>query len=176
VIMVDEQTKIWAAGFFDGEGGLTINLPTKGNNSYILHTSINNTVKESVEIFFLNWGGSLHKEGHGAGTFDKRGIKSNRQAWQVIFDEDEAYRLIIDLLPYVRTKKPQFEFAKEFIEKVKNLRSLRSGRGKGGGKQTGIEQQYRKEAYQIMKRLNEGENLQDISMPISNTIIIPKLF
>ena len=35
---------------------------------------------------------------------------------------------------------------------------------------------YRKEAYQIMKRLNEVVNSDEISTPIFDTIIIPKLF
>lgn len=176
--MVDEPTKIWAAGFFDGEGGLTINLPAKSNNSYTLHTSINNMVKWVVELFQSNWGGSLHASGNKPGVpykDSKKGYVSNRTMWQVIWDENEAYKLIVDLLPYIKVKKRQFEVAKEFIEKVRDLRSLRSGKGYGGT-QTGIEQQYRKEAYQIMKRLNEGEDLQDVSAPISDTIIIPKLF
>lgn len=177
--MVDEPTKIWAAGFFDGEGGLTINLPTKTSpNSYILHTSINNTVKVAVELFQSIWGGSLHTTGNKPGIpfkDSRKGYVTNKVMWQVIWDEDEAYELIVDLLPYIRVKKRQFEVAKEFIEKVRNLSSLRSGRGPSGT-QTGIEKQYRKEAYQIMKRLNDGENLQDILIPIFDTITIPKLF
>lgn len=161
-MMVDEPTKIWAAGFFDGEGGLSMQ---RNRTTFELFVTIGNTVKEAVELFHNCWGGYFHLSNK-AGEH-----KSTKNCWQVIFRGDDAYKIILDLLPYIKVKGEQFELAKEYFEKVRDLRSLRSG-----NRMTGIEQQYCKEVLKMLKRLNDGEGLQDISIPILDTIIIPKLF
>lgn len=159
--MVDEKTKIWAAGFFDGEGGISLHV---ANGVVDLYATVSNTVKESVELFHELWGGSFHLS-----VKASKG-KHNRDCWQVIFRWDDAYRIICDLLPYVRVKKRQFELAKEYFEKVDDLKRLRRKR------MTGVERQYRKEVQKTMKRLNDGEDLQGISMPTFNDAKIQRLF
>ena len=131
----DERFKIWAAGFFDGEGSVT--LFKRGLDSYVLGVKLTSTAKKAVDMFYSAWGGAVF-------PYRRQRIKSGalgKQAWQVTYDENEAYQLVLDLLPYVELKRPQFELAKEFIEKVRDLRSLRSG---SSHKQTNVERVYRK--------------------------------
>lgn len=60
--MIDDELK-WMAGFFDGEGSVSIikNRVTKNRKylSYTLDAQVANTERDMVELFFTRFGGSI---------------------------------------------------------------------------------------------------------------------
>lgn len=159
----------YCAGFFDGEGTVAMGKE-KHHHAHALRVVIYNSNKEILDIFQGLWGGSLTCRVKGSLT----GVKytARRDVWGLQFAEDQqAYHLITDLLPYIRVKQRQFRLAKEYIEKIRNLRSLR----RKGQRYTGIELAYRKEVHTRMKHLNAAD--ESLGKEPSVTLPeIPKLF
>lgn len=136
---------IWAAGLFDGEGGITIIRPY-----YNLLVSVTNTYKPVLQLFEQRFAGTMQM------TVDPRKSsrhKSNFPCYQFFFKYDSAKEFLILVLPYLRIKKSEAQLALDYISTVTNLASLRGGR-LAGIKMTGLERKARREFYdrlQIIK-------------------------
>lgn len=92
---MDEEFKVWAAGFFDGEGSVLISFTR--SRIYGLHVAMGSTDPTAVELFYGAWGGSV-----------THGIFANsrsRNSWNITFDRPAAKRLLVDLIPYLRLKQ-----------------------------------------------------------------------
>lgn len=108
-----KQDLIYYAGFFDGEGCVSL-CKKKGNSykrgySYQLVVTIANTNKNILE--------PLHKE-HG-GYYQRVENKSTPQGrdiyvWRILCDK--GLRFLKDIYPFVRMKKRQIEIAEARIK------------------------------------------------------------
>lgn len=145
--VVDEVTKIWAAGFFDGEGCLNIGKTKSGDYyNYLPRAFLGCSFKPAIELFALCWGGSNHVREHEG--------RKPIFLWQ-LGTEANIYQLTIDLLPYVRVKHAQFALMKEFIERIRHFRAMRHACSGSFGKQSENERRYRESIYNQMKKLNQ---------------------
>ena len=73
--MITDKELAWAAGFFEGEGTVSIMRPTKRNHGSLC-VSIVNTEKHLFEFFQSRWGGAMremkmfgNRKAHGDGFF-----------------------------------------------------------------------------------------------------------
>ena len=143
---VDEVMKIWAAGFFDGEGTLNITKAKNGGYcNYLPRAFVGCSFKPAIEFFQSCWGGSIHVRYHEA--------RKPMFLWQS-GTEANIYQLVIDLLPYVKVKSAHFSLMKDFIEEIRSFRAIRHACSGSFGKQSENEQRYREGIYSKMKELN----------------------
>ena len=144
-----EEFIIWAAGFFDGEGSITINRP-----HYALVVGISNSDKSVLEAFRQRYKGYLNRTNKAGDDVLKGKYKHNIDCYQFIFEYDATAAFLYAVLPHLRVKKAQAELALEYIATIKSLASLRGGR-RGGKRMTGIERQARIEFYHKMQTIRK---------------------
>jgi hypothetical protein len=110
--MVDEQTKIWAAGAFDGEGCVIIQQFTTvdgygGGYDTVVH--ISNTDPRLVVPFHVNWGGKV--------DIKEDDNPDHRTAYYVLWNvKSEAKKLLTDLIDYLVIKKEAAALVLEGID------------------------------------------------------------
>ncbi len=133
------------AGFFDGEGTISINRRLIKNNyknpSHCLYISISNTNKEIVLEFLKFFGvGQIH-------TYERH-HKSKK--WKTVWRGDiwsrEGYTIIKQLYPFLRVKKRHCNIALNFQEN-KRCYNHRMGLSKK-------EVVFRQNLYHQLKKLN----------------------
>ena len=100
---------IWMAGFFDGEGCVSIGkarmVRKKVFWAYSLNTILCNRVEEPVRRFHSRFGGSMWKySSHG------------QMYWRWNVGSHRAMDLLKDMLPYLTVKRPIAEHAIRFQE------------------------------------------------------------
>jgi hypothetical protein len=93
---VTETDCIWAAGFFEGEGTVTIAV-RNSDETYRLVVIISNTDRPLVEWFRGRWGGWLQP------VYGERPGRVPAWTWAVA--GPGAERFISDIGPYVRSQK-----------------------------------------------------------------------
>ena len=104
--MTREQTLIWAAGFFDGEGCIYIGRRTNtGRPYYILTISVSNTDKATVEIFRKLFGGYISEISSG-------NRRNKLFMWQL--DSAKAANALTELQPYLKSKSKEAKLANRF--------------------------------------------------------------
>jgi len=102
MIVIDELTKAWAAGIFDGEGSALIERT--GEHSYQICVAVATTDSKISKPIMTCWGGH-HRKTRDLNKWGKEGHSVFKIDYSVYFSEKEAYRFLIDILPYVRTKQ-----------------------------------------------------------------------
>lgn len=143
---IGEVIKIWAAGFFDGEGSLTIGKTKSGDYyNYLPRAFLGCSFKPAIELFASCWGGSNYIREHDG--------RKPIFLWQ-LGTEANIYQLTIDLFPYMRVKHAHFALMKEFIERIRRFRAMRHVCSGSFGKQSENERRYRESIYNQMKKLN----------------------
>lgn len=157
---MDEFT-VWAAGFFDGEGSISINRP-----HYALVVGISSTNKAVLEGFRQRYKGYINRTTKAGRVIREGSWKSNLDCYQFVFEYDHAYTFLRAILPYVKVKKHQAELAIEYIVTIKNLASLRGGRV-SGKKMTGVERQARLNFYERLKAMRKDDPLS-VTEPLSS--------
>lgn len=103
-IMSDAFTA-YVAGFFDGEGSISIKNPGK-NTSYRICISIAQKRPEPLFMIQARWGGSLNKRDNNIST--------------LLMFSKKAVSFISDIYPYLVVKRKQAEIAIKFQEGKKN--------------------------------------------------------
>ena len=116
---------IWAAGFFDGEGGVTIRRPF-----YELAVSVTNTCKPVIELFQQRYDGHIGTTPSGGG--------GKLVCYQFVFSWEAAKQFLIEVMPYLLVRKAEAQLALDYISTISNLASLRGGRS-AGRKMTGLD-------------------------------------
>lgn len=155
----NRETIIWAAGFFDGEGSVTI----QKKNGYQLQVSIGGTNSPSLNIFREYWGGKTNIMNRIGDEIGNSGYKVKHTAYQLTFNhgDTETKRLLQDLLPYLIVKKELAELGLEYLEGLKYFLSRRPERGRGGT-MTRREIKYRQEMW---KKFREVQDLDSDIAP-----------
>jgi hypothetical protein len=107
----------WAAGFFDGEGSISISRQgTKKADLFYLRCEVTNTHRGSLEIFQNLFGGQIYE----------RALRNNRKRlyiWRGV--GPVGAQMLEDLLPYLVVKKERAVLAISF-------QADRAGVGRGG--------------------------------------------
>jgi hypothetical protein len=110
---IDETTKAWIAGFFDGEGCASLGW----KDSFQCRLTIANTHLESLELIQSFYGGKI----------TDRTVRSNERAaylWQIFGRATEVFAQ--DILPYSIVKAPQlrlFLYARTLLVVTNGLTS-----------------------------------------------------
>lgn len=149
------MTYLYEAGFFDGEGSITIQRVGRSRQAFQLEVNVASNDKESIELY-RHWGGRLHIYEAGTRQHGETGIRNARtKSYALFFERDEAEGLLTDLLPYLRLKRKQAEIALEFIEVYRKLSPLRFSAGRRGRPPyTGQEVKIYQSLYDKMSSLN----------------------
>src|SRR3990167_1671533 len=101
---VTELTKAWIAGFFDGEGCVSIHMQAerrgRASDSLGLTIQLSNTSLVTLETIRTAYGGRIHR---------KKGYKNRQQcySWQVCGALSDIF--VRAILPYSKVKLPQLE-------------------------------------------------------------------
>jgi hypothetical protein len=141
----------YIAGFWDGEGSITIQRQKIKNSDklqyflYIKASNTNREVLEEIKKFF----------GIGVITTNGKPKEHYRQTWQYQSSCNDAYEIVKMLYPYLIIKKVQAELAMEFQERM-NIYKKRCCRY---SKVTVDEQEYRKNIKIMISNLNKGIGL-----------------
>lgn len=100
---MDDINLSYLAGFFDGEGCISIlkySKKSEWNASYFLQAQIGQKYGSTLDWVKVNFGGNVYKK--------------RDQTW--IVTNFKAYEFIKLLMPYLKYKKPQAELAIKFYE------------------------------------------------------------
>lgn len=120
--MMDRDKLIWAAGFFDGEGCVSIRRqkrPARENSvrdvywTYTIDSAVSQKNPEPLEVFKALFGGHLY-------SYESYGVTY----WRWCIAGKHTYRMLVLLLPYLIVKKGIAELAIRFQEKQNQWRKL----------------------------------------------------
>ncbi|SRR6266566_5746980 len=104
----------YLAGLFDGEGSVNIFKQPKRKDmtvpAYFIEISIGNTHKGVLQWVLEKFGGRLS---HNAEQYTKR----NHRTWRWRASSNDAYEVLVAMLPYLTVKKEQAKLAIEFRER-----------------------------------------------------------
>ena len=104
----------YLAGFFDGEGSITIcpssTAPRSKNPNHILRVSVGNTNPTIPKLLQSVFGGSL--------TI-RPAVGNCREVFQWMISAVKAITFLNAISPYLRMKTPQYTVAKEFQDSRK---------------------------------------------------------
>lgn len=103
---MDAKLPYWA-GFFDGEGCVTISRTYSKNKrpSYTLTVQIGNTHLGVLEEI---------KERYGGGIYTRKGVEGRTRMYDINLRSKVAEAFISDILPFLVVKKKEAELALEF--------------------------------------------------------------
>lgn len=110
----------YAAGFFDGEGCVSITVRGKWRQ-VSLRVTIVNTEAAILSAFHVQWGGSIPRPRTSL-TAETRGWKPFRQ-W--VLNGHAAMAFLSEIRPYLRLKCGQVDLAFEFWEFMQQPKSAR---------------------------------------------------
>ncbi len=93
--MITDKELAWAAGFFEGEGTVSIMRPTKRNYGSLC-VSIANTEKHLLDFFQSRWGGAMR---------EMKMFGNCKRAWRWILSSQQAAVYLADIQPFVFGKR-----------------------------------------------------------------------
>lgn len=132
---VDEKLIAYVAGFFDGEGCVSVWSKGGKKGSYTFGVIIVNTNPIPLGICKDIFGGSIYKETRGG---------PRRPLWIWRCSYNKAIKFINAILPYSIIKKPELEVALEYAKTLK-----------GNNNRQGISISVRRKRERIKKELKE---------------------
>src|SRR3990170_1072595 len=100
-----ETEKAYIAGFFDGEGSITIAIQKSSPNGAVI-VQISNTNKPVLEWIQSKFGGSIH--------IKTRENERQQNSWKLDICSLMANRFLKTIQPYLKLKTPQAQLAIEF--------------------------------------------------------------
>jgi len=152
----------YLAGFFDGEGSITIQRRTGNHCWFRLFVVIASNDKPIIDSFRECWSGHLKEISPGIRQHGETGLRIARAtSYRLTFAYDEVELFLIDILPHLRLKQKQAELALKFLDAYKNLKPLRSRGSPGGLPYTPIEIETYTRLYNEMKNLNSNNRDRD---------------
>ena len=103
--MTGDQFVVWCAGFFDGEGSVSI-VKSNGGASFALHVTITQNVREVLERIETRFGGTIHlKHDNGLAT---------GPVWEWFGCGATAVPLLTSIQPFLLRKRDEVDVALEF--------------------------------------------------------------
>ncbi len=100
--MIDEESKIWAAGFFDGESSALIEKHEyKKRLSFQIVVAVSGTDEKNTSPVMEMWGGRYRKT-RDISIWNKG---ATRLDCSVYFNREEARVFLADIYPYLRGKQ-----------------------------------------------------------------------
>jgi hypothetical protein len=99
----------YAAGFFDGEGCISVSRyvpPNWDRPVYLLEASVTHTYRPVVEMLAMHWGGNISPY--------KRRMPHHKDRWHWKLHGDGLVRFLQDIQPFLIEKAPQVEMALQF--------------------------------------------------------------
>lgn len=130
------------AGFFDADGAVMIH---RCRRSFNLTVRINQTSREILDSFLLNYGGKVQ------GPYERGGNAKPQWFWSC--DAAKAEAFLRDVLPYLVVKRERAQHAIEYRALFKDGNILPRGRGKNPEKEAHV-LSLRAVGYEKMKSLN----------------------
>jgi hypothetical protein len=114
----------YAAGLFDGEGSILItkhycNRPTKPYRRFQLKVSIGMTHYPTVEALYQRFGGSIIRNDSAHNNRPANRIQYHWYSWS-----DHAYRFLVEVEPFLITKREEVLLGIEFQRHVKEVDPL----------------------------------------------------
>lgn len=110
--MVDAELA-YLAGFFDGEGSISILRPRAKARSLLLHIQVSQIVREPLEMFQSRFGGTIHLTNRGQSPLSRRPI----WAWHA--GPRAGAAALQEMLPFLVVKQSQAAIAIEFQSRMK---------------------------------------------------------
>ncbi len=113
------MTPEYAAGFFDGEGCISVKRVTRPGQrlGYLLRAQINHTHFPTLQQLKTQWGGYIGSVKQMESRYKTR--------WQWALDGDSLVKFLQDIRPFLIEKTPQVEMALQFVaEKTADRRAL----------------------------------------------------
>lgn len=110
--MVDVELA-YLAGFFDGEGSISISRHGRGDRSLSLHLQVPQIVRAPLERFQARFGGTIHLTGRGQSPLSRRPI------WSWHAGPRAGAAALGAMLPYLIVKRQQADIALEFQSRMK---------------------------------------------------------
>jgi hypothetical protein len=101
----DKLTHAYAAGIMDGEG--CISAAFSPNEKPMLHLRMGNNFRPLVQLFVKLYGGWVH-------TQEAKGNTQEFYTWEVTMQGLREH-FLLQILPYLRTKRPQAKIALELV-------------------------------------------------------------
>ncbi len=125
--MIDELTKAWAAGVFDGEGSALIEKISECN--YQIVVAVGNTDSRIIDVYQHNWVVNQYEDW--TRTLSRRNVitrgykgnnnrKANKDFHQIRFGYSDAYRLLIDVQPYLVSKGEDVDVVLRAIDAIRS--------------------------------------------------------
>lgn len=103
-----EQFLVWCAGFFDGEGCISIRHNSRGHSS--LQVDLTQCVREILDQVQAEFGGTVHT---------RKSVNPKwRTAYNLTFQAKTAKYFLEAIYPYLYIKKKQARLALEFYTTV----------------------------------------------------------
>lgn len=93
--MTRNQERVWAAGFFDGEGCIMISR--RSSKGFTLQVIVVNVEREPLDVLCARWGGGVY--------FRDRQRANWRPSWSWQLVAANAAVFLGDIQPYVQTPK-----------------------------------------------------------------------
>lgn len=116
--MVTPSDLMYIAGFFDGEGSISIGRRGRVNGRWLqLLVSITNTDRDVLEMIRATFGfGVICLKDAGRPTRERlrRLAYGTRDCYELIWNSRQAESVVRELYPYLRVKKGQAEIALRF--------------------------------------------------------------
>lgn len=141
--MTRQEKVIWAAGFIDGEGSISIGLHQKRHQLFLSATQVK--IEPLLELKEL-WGGlvGIHRKAIG----NQRTV----YIWQVV--TKRAAQACLEMLPYLHVKHAEAELAIQFSKLIR-VHGSRVNRGfQDNERLTKVEIAEREAMRQVLKQLH----------------------
>ncbi len=114
----DERDLIYLAGLIDGDGSVCICKTQRKTASYLLRVQVDMTHESTIEWIGQRFGGTVRL--HKANT--KR--PNNRDSYVWIVSQENAGKVLDDILPYLKTKKEQAMKGLKFLHATRTERDI----------------------------------------------------
>ncbi len=108
---IEEKDLAWAAGFFDGEGYITISRRNhRGYTGHYLRVGINHVAREPLDKFVELFGGKLE--------YTDKVVGNRKPRYRWIASTSRAAEVLVLLQPYIINKGREISLALQFQNSI----------------------------------------------------------
>lgn len=144
--MANQQFKIYAAGYFDGEGCIRV-TSNKKDNGFGIHVFVTNTYKPFLDELSHHYGGRVSLR-------NKSNDRHRTQFHWRLSNRKDALRFLLDVTPYLREKYQQAILGIEFCR----LDHIRTNKFTTGNPQVRQRKTEIKHRLSSLKKIDYGQD------------------